>query len=319
MSWIDHQVPGQICHTSPICWSVLNQALNQAPNRRRLLPVPGDGSGSGFLSWGTPSLGSQVFRCAHGTHGMGMKLDKASSLQVLTILDPTWSNKQILINKKGCVSKPNGNSWSLKQPWNISMCVSIPQSPAPAILGWPKKGSARVTCLQVWSTAMPNLKDSPQPPLPRSRGEKTTAAMVHSKMRFSLSGKCCNGAKVDFSWPLSTLWSTCLYLILKQSSTRIYQQYIHANAPRWSRLPADKKLQRATLRQADWLHFKPQVNRQFQNTKTMLQIHVLGFHIHSVSRDLHPPDMGSKRSRSVIPSHEPLELELVKRILCFIL
>lgn len=95
MSWIDHQVPGQICHTSPICWSV----LNQAPNRRRLLPVPGDGSGSGFLSWGTPSLGSQVFRCAHGTHGMGMKLDKASSLQVLTILDPTWSNKQILINK----------------------------------------------------------------------------------------------------------------------------------------------------------------------------------------------------------------------------
>ena len=135
MSWIDHQVPGQICHTSPICWSV----LNQAPNRRRLLPVPGDGSGSGFLSWGTPSLGSQVFRCAHGTHGMGMKLDKASSLQVLTILDPTWSNKQILINKKGCVSKPNGNSWSLKQPWNISMCVSIPQSPAPAILGWPKK------------------------------------------------------------------------------------------------------------------------------------------------------------------------------------
>jgi hypothetical protein len=33
---------------------------------------------------------------------LGMKLDKASSLQLLTILDPTGSNKQILINKKGC-------------------------------------------------------------------------------------------------------------------------------------------------------------------------------------------------------------------------
>jgi hypothetical protein len=182
-----------------------------------------------------------------------------------------------------------------------------------------KNGSARVTCLQVWSTAMPNLKDSPQPPLPRSHGGKTTAAMVHSKMRFSLSGKCCNGAKVDFSWPLSTLWSTCLYLILKQSSTRIYQQYIHANAPRWSRLPADKKLQRATLRQADWLHFKPQVNRQFQNTKNRAPNSCPGISYSFSIERLTPPDMGSKRSRSVIPSHEPLELELVKRILCFIL
>lgn len=48
MSWIDHQVPVQICHTSPLCWSVLNQAPNFM---RRLLPVPGDGSGTGWDPW----------------------------------------------------------------------------------------------------------------------------------------------------------------------------------------------------------------------------------------------------------------------------